>query len=393
MDGIYLDNGATTPLDPKVEEKMKEFWLDNFGNPSSVHTLGRRARDVVEESRKTIAKSVNAKTHEIYFTSGGTESNNWVIKGIAFALRKKGKHIITTKIEHKCILESCRWLEGLGYEITYLDVDEGGFVDEEKLKEAIRRDTVLVSIIHGNNEIGTIQDIKRLGKLCRDLGVYFHTDACQSYTKVPIDVKDMCVDLMTLNAHKIHGPKGVGALYIHDGVEIHPLLHGGGQEKGKRSGTSNVPGIVGFAEAVRLGLDKRHVEYMKKLRDKLGRRLLDLEETELNGPSLENVDERLCNNLNIMFRGVDNEVLGSVLDARGVYVSAGSACSARSTKPSHVLLAIGRTEDEARNSIRITLSRFNTEDEIDRAGEIIEEEVRKIRGGIINKITRLFKGS
>ncbi len=393
MDEIYLDNGATTPLDPKVEEKMKEFWLDNFGNPSSVHTIGRRARDVVEESRKTIAKSVNAKTHEIYFTSGGTESNNWVIKGIAFALRKKGKHIITTKIEHKCILESCRWLEGLGYEITYLDVDEGGFVDEEKLKEAIRRDTVLVSIIHGNNEIGTIQDIKRLGKLCRDLGVYFHTDACQSYTKVPIDVKDMCVDLMTLNAHKIHGPKGVGALYIHDGVEIHPLLHGGGQEKGKRSGTSNVPGIVGFAEAVRLGLDKRHVEYMKKLRDKLGRRLLDLEETELNGPSLENVDERLCNNLNIMFRGVDNEVLGSVLDARGVYVSAGSACSARSTKPSHVLLAIGRTEDEARNSIRITLSRFNTEDEIDRAGEIIEEEVRKIRGGIINKITRLFKGS
>ncbi len=393
MDGIYLDNGATTPLDPKVEEKMKEFWQDNFGNPSSVHTLGRRARDVVEESRKTIAKSVNAKTHEIYFTSGGTESNNWVIKGIAFALRKKGKHIITTKIEHKCILESCRWLEGLGYEITYLDVDEGGFVDEEKLKEAIRRDTVLVSIIHGNNEIGTIQDIKRFGKLCRDLGVYFHTDACQSYTKVPIDVKDMCVDLMTLNAHKIHGPKGVGALYIHDGVEIHPLLHGGGQEKGKRSGTSNVPGIVGFAEAVRLGLDKRHVEYMKKLRDKLGRRLLDLEETELNGPSLENVDERLCNNLNIMFRGVDNEVLGSVLDARGVYVSAGSACSARSTKPSHVLLAIGRTEDEARNSIRITLSRFNTEDEIDRAGEIIEEEVRKIRGGIINKITRLFKGS
>ncbi|MBD3309770.1 aminotransferase class V-fold PLP-dependent enzyme [Candidatus Woesearchaeota archaeon] len=376
MKMIYLDNGATTRVDPAVLKAMQPYFLDRFGNPSSTHSLGQEARRAVEDSRHVIARSIGAKDHEIVFTSGGTESNNLALKGIAFANRHKGNHIVTTRIEHDCVLNSCRWLESQGFKVTYLPVDSEGFVAADELEKAVTPRTIVVSVIHGNNEIGTIQDLKALGTVCRKHDVYFHTDACQSYTKTALDVKKQKLNLVTLNAHKIHGPKGVGALYVKKGVNITPLAHGGNHEHGLRSGTENVHGIVGFAKAVRLAKSRKYVKHMTLLRNMLIDSLLQIPDTRLNGPK---GSKRLCNNVNVAFSHIEGEAVGGYLDVHGICSSTGSACSSRSLEPSHVLSAIGLAPEESHGSLRLTLSRFNTRSEIEKTLEIIPGIVRKLR--------------
>jgi len=384
---IYLDNAATTPVDKKVLRVMQPYFSEKYGNASSLHEMGREAKQAIEDSRKIIAKSINASPEEIIFTSGGTESNNLAIKGIAFSNKEK-KHIITTKIEHDCVLNSCKWLEKQGWKVTYLDVDSDGFISLDQLKKEIKKNTILVSIIHGNNEIGTVQDLESIGKICKERGVYFHTDACQSYTKTMLDVKKKNLDLVTLNAHKIHGPKGVGALYIRKGKGIEIWQHGGGHEFGLRSGTENTPGIVGFAEAVRL-IKKKDVEKMKRLRDKLIRGIEEkIPDVRLNGPR---GDKRLCNNVNFSFAGVEGESVGMLLDVKGICSSTGSACSSKSLKPSHVLKAIGLSDEEAHGSLRLSLGKQNTEQEINKVLEALPGIIKKLRrispfDKIVNKI-------
>ena len=374
MKRIYLDHAATTPIAKEVMKAMQPFFDKSFGNASSVHTLGREAREAIDDSREIIGKKLNAKNHTVIFTSGGTESNNFAIKGVAFANRKKGKHIITSKIEHECVLNSCRWLEKQGFEVTYLPVDKEGFVNLNELEKAIRKDTILVSIIHANNEIGTIEPIEEIGKICSKHEVYFHTDACQSFTKVPINLKKQNIDLLTINAHKIYGPKGIGALVIRDGVKIDPLLHGGGHEFGFRSGTENVPGIIGFAKAVEIAKEK-DVEHMRKLRDILIKGALEIENSRLNGPR----ERRLCNNANFSFKYIEGESLVLYLDMKGIEASTGSACSSRSLEPSHVLLAIGLTPEDAHGSIRMSVGRENTKDEMKYTLEVLKESVEILR--------------
>ncbi len=370
---IYLDNGASTKVHEEIVEIMKPYNTQYYGNASSMHSMGRIARTAVEEARKKIAESVNSDNDEIIFTSGGTESNNHAIKGAAFANMNKGKHIITTKIEHDCVLNTCKYLERkFGFEVTYLKVDEYGLVDIAELKKSIKKDTILVSIMHANNEIGTIQDIKTIGQICKLKGVIFHTDACQSYTKVPINVKEMNIDLMTINSHKIQGPKGVGALYIRRGVKIDPLLHGGGHEFKHRSGTENVPGIIGFAKAVELAGDS---EEIAKLRDYTIKELLKIKNTKLNGHSTR----RLPNNVSISFFGIEGESVLMKLDEKGICVSTGSACSSHSLETSHVLRAIGLKAGYINGTIRITLSKYTTKEEIDYAIQTINEAVNELR--------------
>lgn len=373
---VYLDNGATTRIDENAFKKMVPYYEINYGNPSSLHSFGADANDAVTNSRKIIANTINANESEIIFTSGGTEANNLALKGIAF-YKKKG-HIITTKIEHDCILNACKWLESQGFSATYLDVDTNGFINLKKLKDSIRPDTFLVSIIHGNNEIGTIQDLGKIGKICREHNILFHSDACQSYTKVPIDVKSMNIDLLTINSHKIHGPKGVGALYIKDGIDITSLFHGGGHEFKHRAGTENVPGVVGFAAAAEIGISdlEKNAIQMKELRDYLLEELLKIPNTILNGP---NDDRRLCNNANVTFLYVEGEAMLMHLDLLGVCVSTGSACSSKSLRPSHVLTALGRSAEEAHGSLRFTLSKYTTKSEIDYAIEKTKQVVENLR--------------
>ena len=373
---IYLDNAATTKVDDEVLKAMVPYFTEKFGNASSKHIIGQEAKRALEESRDTIAGSIGAKRDEIIFTSGGTESNNFVLKGLFFANKENGKkHIITTKIEHDCILNSCKWLESLGAKITYLSVDKEGFIDLDELKKAITPETLVVSIIHGNNEIGTIQDLVSIGKICHDRGVYFHTDACQSYTKTDIDVKKQNLDFVTLNSHKIHGPKGVGALYIRKGIEITPLLHGGGHEFKLRSSTENVPGIVGFAKAVKVAKSS-DIKNMTKLRDKLIEGILKIPNTQLNGPM---GDKRLCNNINISFGNIEGEAIGGYLDAYGICSSTGSACSSHSLEPSHVLKAIGCDHLRMNSSVRLSISKYTTEDEINRVLEALPKVALKLR--------------
>lgn len=376
MKKIYLDNGATTMIDSKVIEAIHPYFNEKYGNPSSTHSLGGESKNALEKARKTIAKSINAKPEEIIFTSGGTESNNFALKGIAFANRDKGNHIITTKVEHKCVINSCKWLEKQGFEVTYLSVDKEGFVDSKELEKAITEKTILVSIIHGNNEIGTIQDLKVLGDVCKKYNVYFHTDSCQSYTKTELNMGKQPVDLMTLNAHKIHGPKGIGILYIRKGTKIMSWQDGGGQEFNLRSGTENIHGVVGFAEAVKLALDKKHIIYMTKLRDKLIKGMLIIPHSRLNGAT---GDKRLCNNVNISFKSVEGEAIGGYLDEKGVCSSTGSACSEATLEPSYVLRSIGLSHQEANGSLRLTLSRFTTEKEIDYVLEILPGIIERLR--------------
>ena len=386
MKNIYLDNGATTMVDSKVVEAMQPYFNEKYGNASSSHSLGQEAKIALEDSRRAIAKTIGAKAGEIIFTSGGTESNNFAIKSIAFTNKDKGNHIITTKVEHDCILESCKWLEKQGFNITYLDVDNKGFVRPEVLEKAITDKTILVSIIHGNNEIGTIQNLKALGDICKKHRVYFHTDACQSFTKTDINVKKINIDLITLNAHKIHGPKGVGCLFVKQGTNIEAWQHGGGHELGLRSGTENIPAIVGFAKAVELAIDKKHVEYMTKLRNKLINNLLKINNAKLNGPK----ENRLCNNINICFKGIDAPSLGARLNNKGISSSLASACSANNDDLSHVLKAIGLNDEDANSSIRLTLSRFTKEQEIDYVIKIITKTVKSwSKKGIIDRILKV----
>ncbi|MFQ6089214.1 MAG: cysteine desulfurase family protein [Candidatus Methanofastidiosia archaeon] len=370
---VYLDNGATTMTDPKVVKTMLSYFTKNFGNASSLHSWGEEAKKALENSRKIVAKALNAKPSEIIFTSGGTESDNLAIKGIAFH-HGKG-HIITSKIEHPAVLRSCKALERKGFEITYLDVDEKGFVNIEELESCISRETILVSIMHANNEIGTIQEISEIGKICCEKGIVFHTDAVQSFTKVPIDVERVKVDLISMSSHKIHGPKGVGALYIREGTMIEKLSDGGGHEFELRAGTENVSGIVGFAKAVSL-CSKAHIDYMKELWDRLISRVLEeIPNTHLNGA----MDKRLCNNANFSFEGVEGEAVLFHLNLKGIATSTGSACSSRDTKPSHVLEAIGLKSELLSGSLRLTLSRFNTKEEIDYCVDVLKEVVGSLR--------------
>ena len=374
MKKIYLDNAATTKVDKKVIEAMLPFFDKKYGNASSLHSFGREAKEALEKARAVIKKALNAESYRIIFTSSGTESNNLAIKGIAFANSKKGNHIITTKIEHECVLNACRWLEEKGFKVTYLDVDKEGFVNPEELAKAIRKETILVSIIHGNNEIGTIQNLRELGRICRGKKVYFHTDACQSFTKVPIDLKKGNVDLITINAHKINGPKGVGALVIRDGIDIEPLLHGGGQENGLRSSTENIAGIVGFAKAVEISSNKDSVK-IEKIRNYLIRKVLKIKDVKLNGPN----NNRLCNNANFSFKNIEGESIVLYLDKKGIAVSTGSACSSKSLEPSHVLIAIGLKPEEAHGGIRISLSKETTKKEIDYTVKVLKEAVQFLR--------------
>ncbi len=374
MKSIYFDNAASTKVDSKVLKAMLPYFSEEYGNASSVHQVGQRARQALEKSRGIIAKEINAKRNEIIFTSGGTESNNFALKGLFFENFPKKNHIITSKIEHDCILNSCKWLETQGAKVTYLNVDEKGFINLEELKNSITEKTFLVSIMHANNEIGTIQDLETIGKICKEKKVLFHTDACQSFTKVPINVKKMNLDLMSLNSHKIHGPKGVGALYIREGISITSLMHGGGHEHKMRSGTENVSGIVGFAKAVEIS-KKKDVEKMEKLRDKMIKGILEIENTKLNGPH----ENRLCNNINICFNNVEGEAIGGYLENAGICTSTGSACASHSLESSHVLKAIGLTSMQVNSSIRISINKYTTEKEVDYFLEKIENIIKKLR--------------
>jgi cysteine desulfurase len=371
----YLDNGATTMVDPKVLEAMKPYFTVKYGNASSLHSFGREANDALEKAREVIAKRINAEPAEIIFTSGGTESDNLAVKGVAYANQEKGNHIITSAIEHPAVLNTCRMLEKKGFKVTYLKVDRFGFIDLKQLKKEINDKTILVTIMHANNEIGTIQDINAIGRICKENGVIFHSDSVQSFTKVPIDVKNTNVDLLSFSAHKIHGPKGIGALYIRKGTSIKKMQHGGSQEFNMRAGTENVAGAVGFAKAVELAKEKDNV-YIRKLSNRLINGLKKIPDTLLNGPLGE---KRLCNNVNFIFRFIEGEAMLLHLDAKGIAVSTGSACSQRDLKPSHVLTAIGLRPDVAHGSIRFTMSKFNTAKEIDYTIKCVKEVVENLR--------------
>jgi cysteine desulfurase len=370
---VYLDNGATTKVDPRVLKAMMPYFSKAYGNASSLHRAGRDAGKVMEAARGTLAKKINADASEIIFTSGGTESDNLALRGVAYA--KKRGHIITTKIEHPAVLNTCKALASEGFEVTFLDIDSEGFVGINELEKAIRNDTILVSVIHGNNEIGTIQDVAKIGVVCRRRGIIFHTDAVQSFAKVAIDVRKMNIDLLSISGHKLNGPKGVGALYVRKGVMLKPAYTGGPHETGIRPGTENIPGIVGLAKAAELTSPKA-IRQMTLLRDKLIKGLLSIPESYLNGAK---GSERLCNNVNVSFRSVEGEALLMYLDTKGVCVSTGSACSSREEGPSHVLQAIGVDPECVMGSIRLTLSKFTTQKEIDYAIKAVKETVSHLR--------------
>lgn len=363
---IYLDNAATTCLDDRILQVMIPLFDRQFGNSSSLHSFGVEAKDVLDKAHEQIAHYLGASANELIFTSGGTESNNFALKGIAFANRHKGNHIIVSSIEHDCILNACKWLEEQGFYVTYLPVDQNGIVDLDFLKRAINPKTILVSVMFANNEIGTIEPIDEIGAICRERNVFFHCDACQSFGKIPIDVVRSKIDLLTINSHKIYGPKGVGALYIRKGISMTPLLHGGGQEYGFRSTTENIPGIAGFAKAAELCVEEMETESVRltKLRDHFIRYLLDnFENAYINGHE----KLRLPGHVNFSFHGMEGETIRLLLlfDEMGIAVSAGSACSSNhSGSASHVLQAIGLNPFEARGGIRISFGRFTSETDI-----------------------------
>lgn len=376
---IYFDNTATTRVDDKVIEAMLPCFRENYGNASSIHLFGVNAKNELNKARTQIASLLGAEPNEIIFTSGGTESNNIALKGIAFANIKKGNHIIVSQIEHDCILETCKWLERQGFAITYLPVDNEGFINLIQLENTIREDTILVSIMHANNEIGTIQPIEAIGQICKRNNVYFHTDACQSFGKLPINVNSMNIDLMTINSHKIYGPKGVGALFVRTGVKLASWQHGGGQEQGLRSATENIPGIVGFAKAAELSINEVATETnrLTELRDKIINFILkEINYSYLNGP----LQKRLPNNINVGFHGFEGDAIRLLLalDKMGIAVSTGSACSSNK-KSSHVLKAIGLNPVEAIGALRITLGRFNTEQEVDYFLKVLPEALGSIK--------------
>lgn len=377
MKNIYLDYASTTPVDPRVAKAMEPYFTKKFGNTMSLHSFGQEAKAILEESRQAVAGLINAKPNEIIFTSSATESNNFALKGIAFANKAKGNHIIISSIEHPCVVEASKWLKKQGFEITKIPVDKFGYANPEDVKNAIKPATVLVSIMHASNEIGTVQPIAEIGKICRQKGVYFHTDASQSLGKVQIDVNKMYIDLLTASSHKIYGPKGAGLLFVREGIKIEPLLHGGGQENGLRSSTVNVPAIVGFAKACEIlkKEGKKESARIKKLRDKLIKEILKIEGSHLNG----HPTNRLSNNINVWFSFVEGESLIIQLDMEGIACSTGSACSSIKLEPSPVLLAIGLKPQEAHGSLRISLGRWTEEKEISQFLKTLPGIIKKIR--------------
>lgn len=375
---IYLDHAATTKVDPRVLQEMLPYFTENFGNPSAFYSIARDAKNVVEESREVIAKAINADPAEIYFTAGGTESDNWALISTAEAYASKGKHIITSTIEHHAILHTCKYLEKKGYEVTYVDVDEDGIIKLEELKAAIRPDTILISIMAANNEIGSLQPLKEIGELAKEHKVLFHTDAVQAFTQIPIDVKEMNIDMLSASGHKINGPKGIGILYMKKGIRAGAFIHGGAQERRKRAGTNNVPGIVGMGKAVEIAMAEQQERIAAKvaLRDYLIEKMLkEIPYTKLNGHR----ELRLPNNTNFSFRFIEGEALLILLEQAGICGSSGSACTSGSLDPSHVLLAIGLPHEIAHGSLRLTLSEENTREEMDYVVEKLKTIVQRLR--------------
>ncbi len=374
---IYLDNAATTRVDDKVIEAMTGA-LNIYGNPSSVYTIGREAKTVLEKSRETVAKVINAETNEIFFTSCGTESDNWAIRGVAETLKEKGNHIITTVFEHHAVLHTCEYLEKNGFEVTYLPVGTDGIISLEDLKKAIRPTTILITVMYGNNEIGTIQPIKEIGTIAREKNILFHTDAVQAFAHEKIDVKEMNIDLLSASGHKIHASKGVGMLYIRKGIKLTNLLHGGAQEKRRRGGTENIPNIVGFAKACEVAMEEFEENHAKitAMRNHLMDRILtEIPYTRLNGSR----ESRLAGNCNISFDFIEGESILLMLDMNGIYASSGSACTSGSLDPSHVLLSLGCKHEQAHGSVRLSIGKYNTMEELDEVVEKLKPIINRLR--------------
>lgn len=378
MRKIYFDHSATTPVDGEVANLMMEYMVEKYGNPSSVHSFGRETRKAVEEAREKVADLLGATAREIFFTSGGTEADNWALKGVAFANRKKGNHIITTAIEHHAILHTCEFLEKQGFEVTYLPVDEHAMVRLEDVQRAITDKTIVISVMFANNEVGTIQPIKEIGQLAREKGIYFHTDAVQAVGNYPIDVTEYNIDLLTLSGHKFHGPKGIGALYVRKGVRIESFQQGGSQERNLRAGTENVPGIVGLGKACEIAKRDmpKKIAHLTAMRDKLIKGITEkVSDIKLNGhPTM-----RMPGNVNFSFLYVEGESLLLNLDLKGIAASSGSACTSGSLDPSHVLLAMGLKHEVAHGSLRITLGQGNTGEDIDYCLEVLPQIVERLR--------------
>lgn len=373
---VYMDHSATTPVDPAVVEAMLPYFSEKFGNPSSLYTIGRQARGAIEESRQKVADLIGAKKEEIIFTGSGTESDNLAIKGIAYRNRKKGDHIITSSIEHHAVLHTCKYLETQGFKVTYMPVDKDGLVNPKDVEKAITPGTILITLMHANNEIGTIQPIEEIGKIAKEKNIPLHTDAVQTTGKIPVNVDALGVSLLSISAHKIYGPKGVGALYLRKGTFVEPQLHGGGHERNLRSSTENVPGIVGFGKACELAKEHLPEEArLADLRDRLIKGILEIKDSYLNGHPVK----RLPNNANVRFSYIEGESMILNLDMKGVAASTGSACSSTSLEPSHVLMAIGLKPEEAHGSLRLTLGRGNTQEDVDYVVSVLPEIVNKLR--------------
>ncbi len=371
-----MDHSATTAVDPAVREAMLPYLTEKYGNPSSLYSIGREARRAIEDARQKVADLIGAKKEEIIFTGSGTESDNLAIKGVAFRNRKKGDHIITSSIEHHAVLHTCKYLESQGFKVTYLPVSREGLVAPSDVEKAIIPQTILITIMHANNEIGTIQPIEEIGKIAKERNIPLHTDAVQTAGKIPVNVDSLNVSLLSMSAHKIYGPKGVGALYLRKGTFIEPQLHGGGHERNLRSSTENVPGIAGFGKACELA--KEHLpdeEKIAVLRDRLIRGILEIKDSYLNG----HTTKRLPNNANFRFSYIEGESMVLNLDMKGIYASTGSACSSTSLEPSHVLMAIGLKPEDAHGSLRLTLGRDNTQDDVDYVVSVLPEIVNKLR--------------
>ncbi|TWH48051.1 cysteine desulfurase NifS [Sporomusa sp. KB1] len=375
---VYLDHSATTYIKPQVYEEMLPYLNTYFGNPSSIYEMSRVTENAIDHAREQVAKALNANKDEIYFTGGGSEADNWALKGIVFANKHRGNHIITTKIEHHAVLHTCEFLEKNGFEVTYLPVDSEGFINPDELRQAITDKTLLVSVMFANNEIGTIEPIQEIGNICREKKVLFHTDAVQAVGHIAIDVKAMNIDLLTLAAHKFYGPKGVGALYIRRGVKIDNLIHGGGQERGKRAGTENIAGIVGLGKALELATEEMETENdrLVYLRNKLIKGLSCIPYSKLNGP---NSEKRMPGNVNICFEFIEGESMLLLLDSKGISASSGSACTSGSLDPSHVLLAIGLPHAIAHGSLRLSLGSATTEEDIDYVLKVLPGIVQRLR--------------
>ena len=378
MKRVYLDYAATTPTHPAVVTAMLPYMNDTFGNPSSIHSFGQEAKEAIEEARETIAALIGAKNDEIVFTSGGTESDNFAIKGAAYANEHRGNHIVASSIEHHAVMEPLKFLEQRGFHVTYLAVDQYGMVDPQDVRKAVSEKTILISVMHANNEIGTIEPIAEIGRIAKEMEIYFHTDAVQTVGHIPTNVNELGADLLAMSAHKLYGPKGVGALYIRKGTKVAPFMHGGEQERRRRASTENVPGIVGFGKAVEISQNEMgaEVERLTLLRDRLIEGLLEhVDCMRLNG----HPRKRLPNNVNVSVQFVEGESMLLNLDIEGIAASTGSACSSSSLAPSHVLLALGLSHEEAHGSLRFTLGRETTEEQIERVLEVLPPIVAKLR--------------